>query len=130
MKKSSNMPFYKTCYMNICIYLCVCMYVHIQIYLELSISKILIFFLPIKHLLIKHMFLTAQLCARHCTVLAVVRMILYEIHETVNPVAFGAVAVCLALCLTHSRNSKHIHWLILINTILAYYLYDCWHVFY
>ena len=73
------------------VFLCMCMYVHIHRYFELAICKDFHFLLAIKCLL-KHMFIKAQLCARRCTVLAVVRMMLDEIPETVNAVVFGSVA--------------------------------------
>lgn len=66
-------------------------YAHIHRYFELAICKDFHFLLAIKCLL-KQTFIKAQLCARHCIVLAVVRMMLDGIHETVNVVVFGTAA--------------------------------------
>lgn len=70
----------------------------------------------------KQMFTKAQLCASHCPVVAVVREMLDETHETLNAPVFGIVAICLPLCQTQSRHLKHIQWL--INTILSYTNYN------
>lgn len=80
------------CYMlHMYVFLCMWTYAHIHRYLELAICKDFHFLLAIKCLL-KQAFIKAQLCARHCIVSAVVRMMLDETHETVNAVVLGTAA--------------------------------------
>lgn len=99
------------------------MCVHVHTYLEIAIS-IFYFLLPIKHLVSKQMFIKGQLCARHCTVLAVVRMMLGENHWE----------CCSTWYCNHSPSSvsntkqtlKTHTFVNLINTMLAYTNYNIW----
>ena len=93
----------------------VCVYLYAHIYFDLAVYRDFHFLLPIKCLVIKQMFMKAQLCTRHCPVLVVLLEMLDETHETLNAPLFGIVAICLALCLTHNRHLNHIQWL--MNTI-------------